>query len=79
LAVQAPCDLGHEVFRKPQLVEGLMEGLGGVLRLTALTFQALLVLPTFFHQRCALYIRSNGCANSHTVFCTLHRRREGGP
>jgi len=34
LAAQAPLDLGHEVFRKPQVIEGLLEGLRGVLRLT---------------------------------------------
>jgi hypothetical protein len=42
LAAQAPFDLGHEVFRKPQLIEGLLEGHGGVLRLAAVTCEALL-------------------------------------
>ena len=37
MAVQAPFDLGHEVFRQPQVIEGLLEGLGGVLRLAALS------------------------------------------
>jgi hypothetical protein len=41
LAAQAPFDLGHEVFRKPQVIKGLLEGLGGVLRLTAVAREAL--------------------------------------
>jgi hypothetical protein len=41
LAAQAPIDLGHEVFRQPQVIKGLLEGLGGVLRLAAVTFKAL--------------------------------------
>jgi hypothetical protein len=31
LAAQAPFDLGHEVFRKPQIIEGLLEGCRDVL------------------------------------------------
>ena len=42
LAPQTPFDLGHEVFRQPQVIEGLLEGLGGVLRLAAITCEALL-------------------------------------
>jgi hypothetical protein len=42
LAVQAPFDLGGEVVRQPQVIEGLLEGLSGVLRLAAITFEALL-------------------------------------
>src|SRR5262249_56994520 len=38
----------------------------------------LLILPAFFHQLYAVYMRPNGFANSHTVFCTSHRSREGG-
>jgi hypothetical protein len=41
LAAQAPFDLGHEVFRQPQVIEGLLEGLGGVLRLAAISLEAL--------------------------------------
>jgi hypothetical protein len=40
--VQAPFDLGHQGFRKPQGIEGLLEGLGGPLRLTAVACEALL-------------------------------------
>ena len=43
-AAQAPCDLGHQVFRKTQVMEGLLQGLRGLLRLTAVTLQALLRL-----------------------------------
>ena len=42
MAAQAPFDLGHEVFRKPQGIEGLLEGLDGVLRLAAVAREALL-------------------------------------
>src|SRR5215831_3190479 len=42
LAGQTPFDLGHEVFSKPQVIEGLLEGRGGVLRLAAVTLNALL-------------------------------------
>jgi hypothetical protein len=116
LAAQAPCDLGHEVVRKPQVIERLLEGLGSVLRLAAVTCEALLCLqvapvsgfgmffgasfgwghgvlqcavwgflchalpglPAFFCRLYTVYIRPYGFANSHAVFCTLHRPREGG-
>jgi hypothetical protein len=42
LAAQTPFDLGHEVFRQPQVIEGLLEGFGGMLRLAAITCEALL-------------------------------------
>ena len=42
LAPQAPFDLGHQVFGEAQVIEGLLEGLGGVLRLAAITCEALL-------------------------------------
>jgi hypothetical protein len=42
LASQASCNLSHEVFRQPQVIEGLLEGLGGVLRLAAVPREALL-------------------------------------
>jgi hypothetical protein len=42
LTAQAPFDFGHEVFRQPQGIEGLVEGLGGVLRLAAVSREALL-------------------------------------
>ena len=41
MAVQAPFDLGHEVFRQPQVIEGLLEDLGSVLRLAAVSREAL--------------------------------------
>jgi hypothetical protein len=40
LTLQAPFDLGHEVFRKPQVIEGLLESFGGVLRLAAVVLEA---------------------------------------
>jgi hypothetical protein len=46
LAVQAPFDLGHEVFRESQVIEGLLEGLGGVLRLAAIPCEALVRFET---------------------------------
>ena len=42
MAAQAPFDLGHEVFRKPQVIEGLLEGLSSPLRLAPITLQTLL-------------------------------------
>src|SRR5215471_289274 len=42
LAPQAAFDLGHEVFRQPQVIEGLLEGLGGMLRLAAVPRETLL-------------------------------------
>jgi hypothetical protein len=42
LAAQTSFDLGHEVFRKPQVIESLLEGFGGVLRLAAVACEALL-------------------------------------
>src|SRR4029450_2280611 len=42
VAVHAPFDLGHEVFRQPQVSEGLLKDFSGVLRLAAVTLQALL-------------------------------------
>jgi hypothetical protein len=41
LAAQAPFDLGHEVYRQPQGIKGLLERLGGVLRLAAVPREAL--------------------------------------
>jgi hypothetical protein len=40
LTLYAPCDLGHEVFRKPQVIDGLLEGFGGMLRLAAVALEA---------------------------------------
>ena len=42
LASQAAFDLGHEVLRKPQGIEGLLEGLSSLLCLAAITREALL-------------------------------------
>ena len=38
--MQAPGDLGHEVFRKAQVIEDLLQGLGGLLRLAAVALEA---------------------------------------
>jgi hypothetical protein len=42
LPPEASLDLGHEVFRKPQVIEGLLQGLGGVLRLAAVSRETLM-------------------------------------
>jgi len=42
LTPQTPFDLGHEVFRQSQVIEGLLEGRRGVLRLAAVAREALL-------------------------------------
>ena len=44
LTLQAPFDLGDEVFRKPQVIERLLEGLGSLLRLAVVTCETLLSL-----------------------------------
>jgi hypothetical protein len=116
LTPQASCDLRHEIFRKPQVIKRLLEGLGRLLCLAAVTYETFLGLqatpvsgfslffgisfgwghdvlrcvvwgllghafqglPAFFCGPCAVYIRLNDLANSHAVFDTLHRPREGG-
>jgi hypothetical protein len=42
LASQAAFDLGHEVFRQSQVIEGLLEGLDSVLGLATVAREALL-------------------------------------
>jgi hypothetical protein len=42
LAAQAAFNLGHEIVRQPQVIEGLLEGLSGPLRLAAIACKALL-------------------------------------
>jgi hypothetical protein len=42
LAAQTAFDFGHEIVRQPQVIEGLLEGLSGPLRLAAITCKALL-------------------------------------
>src|SRR4029453_7596682 len=41
LAPQTPFDLGHEVFGEAQGIEGLLEGLSGLLCLAAIAYKAL--------------------------------------
>src|SRR5215471_19020438 len=41
LAAQTAFDFSHEVFRQPQVIEGLLEGLSGPLRLAAIACKAL--------------------------------------
>src|SRR5215475_11947547 len=42
LAPQTPCDLGDQVFGEPQVLQSLVKGLSGLLRLAAVTGEALL-------------------------------------
>src|SRR5262249_16845607 len=42
LAAQTPFDLGYQVFREAQILESLLQDLGSVLRLAAVTLKALL-------------------------------------
>ena len=44
LTAQAPLNLGHEVCRQPQVIEGVLKGLSCLLRLAAITRKALLGL-----------------------------------
>jgi hypothetical protein len=41
LAASAPCELGSEVFRPPQGIEGLLEGLGSLLGVALVACEAL--------------------------------------
>ena len=41
------------------------------------TVSPLSVLAAFFCEPCAVYMHPHGLANSHTVFCTPRRHREG--
>jgi hypothetical protein len=67
LAAQASGDLGHEVIRQPQGIESLLESFGGVLRLAAITCEALVHFQAttfagfdrFFDVSCA---RGHGCS-----------------
>jgi hypothetical protein len=66
LAAQTAFKLGHEVFRQPQISEGLLEGFGGLLCLAAITCEAFL--------RCAATTRSDfglflgvSCGEGHSV------------
>ena len=71
LAAQAPCDLGHEVFRKPQGIEGLLKGLGGVLRLAAVTLQALLRLKTATLSGFGLFFRVSLRGRHSALLCVV--------
>jgi hypothetical protein len=42
LAAPAPFNLGYEIFREAQVMESLLQGLGGLLCLAAITCEALL-------------------------------------
>jgi hypothetical protein len=42
LASQTALNLGHQVFGEAHMMESLLQDLGGVLRLAAITFKALL-------------------------------------
>jgi hypothetical protein len=42
LASQTALNLGHRVFGEAQGMESLLQGLGGILRLATITFEALL-------------------------------------
>jgi hypothetical protein len=57
LTSQAACDLGHEVFRQPEVGERLLEGFGDLLRLAAITCQALLRCAVATLSRFYLFFR----------------------
>jgi hypothetical protein len=42
LAAQAACNFSHQVFGEAQVLERLLQDLGGILRLAAITLQTLL-------------------------------------
>jgi hypothetical protein len=70
-------NLGHEVVRQPQVVEGLLEGLSGPLRLAAVAREALL--------RCAItaafgfgVVFGVSCVGGHGVLLYFVRVDAGG-
>jgi hypothetical protein len=60
LAPQAPFDLGHEVFGQSQVIEGLVEGCGGLLCLAAVALEAFSgsTAPALYRFRLSLMILS---------------------
>ena len=76
---QAACDLGYEVFRKPQVIKGLLEGLCGVLRLAAIPCEALLGLQAATLS--GFYVFFDGsCDERHGVLlCAVWVWGEGSP
>ena len=70
--LKAPFDLGQEVFRQPQVIEGLLEGFGGLLRLVAVALEALSgsMTPALYRFR-PLFMILSGAA--HGVLLPLRR------
>jgi hypothetical protein len=70
LASQTPFDLGHEVFRQPQIIEGLLEGLSGLLGLAAITCEAFSgrTAPALYRFRLSFMILSG---TAHEVLLPL--------
>src|SRR5262249_25900528 len=77
LPPEAPFDLGHEVVRQPQVIEGLLEGLSGVLRLTAITLQTLLRRALTAPSGLGGFFRGS-CAWGHDVLLCFVRGSAAG-
>src|SRR5262249_38518424 len=66
LTAQTLFNLGHEVCRQPQVIEGLLKGFSGLLRLAAITLKALLGFEVAtlsgFGLFCRISLRGRHCA-----------------
>jgi hypothetical protein len=76
LTAQASCDLGDEVCRQPQIIEGLLKGFSSVLRLAAVTLEAFSgsTAPTLDRFRLSFMILSgtaHGCSCLFWDSCIL--------
>jgi hypothetical protein len=82
LASQAAFDLGHEVFRQSQVIEGLLEGLDSVLGLATVAREALLRCATatlsgfgvFFSVSCGEGHGALLCSVRVVAGCSLPKR-----
>ena len=66
LAPQAPFDLGHQAVGEAQGTEGLLQGLGGLLRLKVVTFEALSGMKAAALSGFGMFFRVS-CAGGHGV------------
>ena len=66
LAPQAPFDLGHQAVGEAQGTEGLLQGLGGLLRLEAVTLEALSGMKAAALSGFGMFFRAS-CAGGHGV------------
>ena len=71
MAAQTPFDLGHEVIRQPQVIEGLLEGLGGVLCLAAVLCETLLRCAITTASGFGVFFCASLCWRHGKLLCTV--------